>query len=257
MGLDGQSDALRSDGRISHDPSTDEPDARGPGAAGPGSDAARSRGRRSDARRNRERILVAARAVFADHGIDAPMATVARRAGVGVATLYRHFPTRDVLVRAAFAQQMETCGRTLKEALADPDAWRGFQRMVETVCELQREERGFPAAFVAAFPDGAENDAQVRESAERDLLLLIRRAQAAGGLREDFHPSDLAVVLLAHCGLVTALPHDRAASRRLVAYLLQSLHAGAAHTALPAPSTLSLRSLPLAEGSHGRRPAGV
>ncbi|GAB2477191.1 TetR/AcrR family transcriptional regulator [Streptosporangium sandarakinum] len=211
---------------------------------------------RADARRNRGRILVAAREVFAEHGIDAPMATVARRAGVGVATLYRRFPTRDALVRAAFAQQVETCGRALTEALADPDPWRGFQRLVETVCELQREEQGFPAAFVAAFPDSAAEHAQARERAERDLMTLVRRAQAAGALRADFHPSDLAVALLAHCGLVTALPHDGAASRRLVAYLLQSFRAEAAHGALPPPSALSLGGLPLAaDGSQRQRPS--
>ncbi|MER6089235.1 TetR/AcrR family transcriptional regulator [Streptomyces bluensis] len=205
-------------------------------------------GLRADARRNRERILVAARAVFAEHGIDAPMATVARRAGVGVATLYRRFPTRDALVRAAFAQQMETCVRALAEALADPDPWRGFQRLIETACELQREERGFPAAFVAAFPDSTVDHARARERAERDLMTLVRRAQAAGALRADFHPSDIAVALLSHCALVNALPHDRAASRRLLAYLLQSFRADAAPRALPPPSALSLRSLPLAAG---------
>src|ERR1044072_205262 len=84
---------------------------------------------RADALRNRRRILEAARVVFAEHGIDAPMATVARRAGVGVATLYRRFPTRDALVRAAFGHQMDTCGRALTEALADPDPWRGVQRL--------------------------------------------------------------------------------------------------------------------------------
>ncbi|GLY22066.1 TetR family transcriptional regulator [Micromonospora sp. NBRC 101691] len=208
---------------------------------------------RADARRNQERILVSARAVFAEHGIDAPMATVARRAGVGVATLYRRFPTRDALVRAAFAQQMETCARALTEALADPDPWRGFQRLVETACELQREEQGFSAAFVATFPDSTAEHAQARERAERDLLTLVRRAQAAGALRPDFHPSDLAVALLSHCGLVTALPRDSAASRRLVAYLLQSFRAEAAHRALPPPSALSLRSLPLAADSSPRR----
>jgi AcrR family transcriptional regulator len=213
-------------------------------------------GLRADARRNRERILVAARAVFAEHGIDAPMATVARRARVGVATLYRHFPTRDALVRAAFAEQTEICGQALTDALADPDAWRGFQRLVETVCELQRQERGFPAAFVAVFPDSAVDHARVREQAERDLMTLVRRAQAAGALRADFHPSDLAVALLSHCGLVNALPHDRAASRRLVAYLLQSFRADAAHGALPEPSTLSLRGFPLpADGSRQQRPS--
>ncbi|MER6010488.1 TetR/AcrR family transcriptional regulator [Streptomyces bluensis] len=212
-------------------------------------------GLRADARRNRERILVAARAVFAEHGIDAPMATVARRAGVGVATLYRRFPTRDALVRAAFARQMEICARALTEALADPDPWRGFQRLVETACALQWEERGFPAAFVAAFPDSTADHARDREQAERDFMTLVRRAQAAGALRADFHPSDIAVALLSHGGLVTALPRDREASRRLVAYLLQSFRAEAAHGALPPPSALPLRSLPLAaDGSQRRRP---
>ncbi|MBE8516200.1 TetR/AcrR family transcriptional regulator [Amycolatopsis sp. H6(2020)] len=199
---------------------------------------------RADARRNQERLLIAARAVFAERGIDAPMATVARRAGVGVATLYRRFPNRDALVRAAFAQQMETCTRVFVEALADPDPWRGFRRLVEAVCELQREERGFPAAFMAAFPDDAAAHVELRGSADRGLTELVRRAQAAGALRPDFRPSDLAVVFLAHGGLVTALPADGAASRRLVAYLLQAFRADAANEPLPAPSALSLRGFP-------------
>ncbi|MDT0390818.1 TetR/AcrR family transcriptional regulator [Streptomyces dubilierae] len=201
---------------------------------------------RADARRNRERVLVAARAVFAEHGIDAPMATVARRAGVGVATLYRHFPTRDALVRGAFARQMETCARALTEALAAPDPWQGFQQLVETVCALQREERGFPAAFLAAFPESASEHAQSRIRAEQDFTTLVRKAQASGTLRADFHPSDLAVALLAHCGLVTTLPDDEAASRRLVAYLLQSFRTDTANKPLPPPSELRLRSLPTA-----------
>ncbi|MFK4548329.1 AcrR family transcriptional regulator [Streptomyces tendae] len=208
--------------------------------------AASLTGLRADARRNRTLILAAARAVFAEHGIDAPMATIARRAGVGVATLYRRFPSRDALVRATFAEQLEICARALEEALADPSPWEGFRRLIETVCELQREERGFSGAFIAAFPDSADEHVQVKERAERDLVTLVRKAQASGELRADFAPSDLTVTLLCHCALVTALPHDRAASRRLVAYLLQSFRADAAGEALPPPSTLSLRRLPLA-----------
>ena len=203
---------------------------------------------RADARRNQERILVAAREVFAERGINAPMATVARRAGVGVATLYRRFPTRDALVRAAFTQQMETCTRAFTEALADPDPWRGFRRLIETICELQRAERGFPAAFTAAFPAEAAAHTQARTRADRGLATLVRRAQAAGALRADFHPSDLAVVFQAHGGLVTALPDDRAASRRLVAYLLQAFRADAANGKLPAPSALSLGGFPAPAG---------
>ncbi|MEV1049120.1 helix-turn-helix domain-containing protein [Streptomyces sp. NPDC049916] len=208
-------------------------------------------GLRADARRNRERVLAAARAVFADHGIDAPMATVARRAGVGVATLYRHFPTREALVRGAFAQQMETCAQALADALEAADPWEGFRELIVTVCALQQQERGFPAAFVAAFPESTSEHARSRQQAERDFATLVRRAQAAGGLRADFHPSDLAVVMLAHCGLATALPDDDAASRRLVAYLLQSFRAAPANGPLPPPAPLALRSLPIA--ADGRR----
>lgn len=143
-------------------------------------------------------------------------------------------------------------------SLADPDPWQGFQRLVETVCELQREERGFPAAFVAACPDSTAEHAQSRERAERDLTTPVRRAQASGALRADFQPSDLAVILLAHCGLVTALPDDSAASRRLVAYLLQSFRADTANVPLPPPASLSLRSLPLtADSPQERRPPGL
>ncbi|MGH3351001.1 MAG: TetR/AcrR family transcriptional regulator [Nocardioides sp.] len=213
-------------------------------------------GVRADARRNRERVLAAARAVFAERGIDAPMATVARRAGVGVATLYRHFPTRDALVQGAFEEQMETCGRALTDALAVPDPWQGFQLLVETVCDLQRKERGFPAAFLAAFPDSTAEHAQSRKHAEHGIMTLVHRAQAAGALRADFHPSDLGVVMLAHCGLVAALPDDAAASRRLVAYLLQSFRADATREPLPPPTALTLDSLPFTgDGPQGRRPS--
>ncbi|RDD84166.1 TetR/AcrR family transcriptional regulator [Streptomyces parvulus] len=215
-------------------------------------------GVRADARRNRERVLVAARAVFAERGIDAPMATVARRAGVGVATLYRHFPTRDVLVRGAYEQQMQNCAQALTRALAAPDPWQGFQQLVEELCALQREERGFPAAFVAAFPEKASDGAQSRYRAEQDFITLMDRAKASGALRADFHPSDLVVVLLAHCGLVTALPDDAEASRRLVAYLLDAFRADAGNGALPPPSALTVHSLPVAADiSQDRRAQGA
>lgn len=148
---------------------------------------------------------------------------------------------------------METCAQALSEALAATDPWQGFQQMVETICALQREERGFSAAFAAAFPESRSDHAQSRHQAERDFATLVRRAQASGGLRADFRPSDLLVLLLAHCGLVSALPGDAAASRRLVAYLLQSFRAGTADDPLPPPTSLTLHSLPLAlDGSRGR-----
>jgi AcrR family transcriptional regulator len=226
---------------------TPEPSRIGPADPGRADDALRA-----DARRNRERIVAAAREVFAERGIDAPMATVARRAGVGVATLYRRFAAREDLVRAAFSEQMQACARVLAEAVRDPDPWSGIQRLVETICELQRRERGFPAAFVSRFPELSDDHVRARGGFARDVVALIRRAQAAGQVRPDLDPSDLGVLWFAHGGLVAALPDDREASRRLVAYFLDAFRAAPTHEALPPPSRFVLDPLPT---SGGRPPA--
>ncbi|MFD5026844.1 TetR/AcrR family transcriptional regulator [Streptomyces sp. NPDC058373] len=205
-------------------------------------------GLRADARHNRARILEAARAAYAAHGIDVPVTTIARRAGVGVATLYRRFPSRDALVAAAFAEQFQACATVLDEALADPDPWRGFRSLVEKVCAMQARDRGFTAAFLARFPGLLDHDGE-RDRAERSLVLLVRRAQEAGALRADFHPSDVVLVLLANNGLTGADERTSlAASRRLTAYLLESFRAdpptpGTPRAALPPPAPLKLRQI--------------
>src|SRR5687768_10191364 len=89
---------------------------------------------RVDAQDNRDRILEVARRLFAARGLEVTMREVARRAEVGVATLYRRFPTRESLVSAAFAEQMTLCAAVVDEALADPDPWHGFSSVVERVC---------------------------------------------------------------------------------------------------------------------------
>jgi AcrR family transcriptional regulator len=109
-------------------------------------------GLRADARQNRDRIVEVARALFAERGLDVPMAAIARRAGVGVATLYRRFPTKESLVAEVFADQFAACVSVVDEALADPDPWRGFCTLVEKVCAMQAVDRGFSAAVVASLP---------------------------------------------------------------------------------------------------------
>src|SRR3954452_7770297 len=81
---------------------------------------------RADAERNRERILAAAREVFAERGLDAPFDAIAQRAGVGQATLYRRFPRREDLIAACFAPKLAEYAEVLDDALALPDAWAGF-----------------------------------------------------------------------------------------------------------------------------------
>ncbi len=84
-----------------------------------------AQGQRADARHNRARHLQAAREAYALNGTDVPSGAIARRAGVGSATLYRHFPTRSSLIAAAFSEQLAQCVAALNEALQDDDPWRG------------------------------------------------------------------------------------------------------------------------------------
>jgi len=194
---------------------------------------------RTDAATNRARILEVARETFAAEGLDVPMAEIARRAGLGVATLYRRFRTKEDLVAEAFAEQMGECAHLLDDALADPDPWRAFCRVIREVCTMQARDRGFSAAFVTAFPHAAEFRA-LREQAERGFADVVRRAQDAGALRRDFDPADLSLILLANGGVRAGTPTETAhASRRLVAYLLQAFRAEGA-APLPPPVALPL-----------------
>lgn len=202
------------------------------------------RGLRADALRNRERIVEVARELFAERGLDVPMATIARNSGVGVATLYRRFPTKESLVTEVFAGEFMACVSIVDKALADPDPWHGFRGFVETVCTMQALDRGFSAAFVAAFPVG-DDILRERDHAVRGFAELTRRAQASGGLRADFVPDDLFLLLRANCGIIAAGLESttEAASRRLVAYLLDAVSAEGARARLPDPVPVDLREV--------------
>jgi AcrR family transcriptional regulator len=193
---------------------------------------------RVDARQNRDRIVDAARETFAAEGLDVSMTRIARRAGVGVATLYRRFPTKVALVKEVFAEQLEACTGELGRAAEDPDPWRGFCRAVEKLCEMQARDRGFSAAFLTAFPDAVPVD-EMRAGAEDAFTRLVERAKGTGVLRPDFTTDDLTLVLMANNGLVTDSEEAAvAASRRLAAYFLQAFQA---RGPLPPPVHLGLR----------------
>ena len=194
------------------------------------------RGLRVDAERNRLRLIDAAREVFAEQGLDASLNEVARRAGVGVATLFRRFPTRDDLVTAVFADKMAAYERATAAALDDPDPWHGFCAYVERLCEMQAEDRGFADVLTATFPL-AKGLQAARDRAALALAELIDRAQKVGKLRADFVHQDLPLVLMANAGVVNGTREAAPdAWRRLLAYLLQGFAAEAAQP-LPAPPT--------------------
>jgi AcrR family transcriptional regulator len=188
---------------------------------------------RSDAQDNRERILAAARTVFAAEGLDVPMREIARRAGVGPATLYRRFPTKEALVTEAFTDQMSACHAIVDAGLADPDPWHGFCSVLERICELHARDRGFTAAFMSAFPR-AIDFAAGREHALRSMAELAGRAKEAGRLRPDFVLDDLVLMLMANRGLhATSTAARVAASRRFAAYAIQAFQASPSLVPLP------------------------
>ncbi|MFJ2770669.1 TetR/AcrR family transcriptional regulator [Streptomyces sp. NPDC087300] len=203
---------------------------------------------RSDARDNRARIVDAARALFSTEGLKVPMREVARRAEVGPATLYRHFPTKQTLTAAVFADQMRACHRVVDEGCADPDPWRGLCRVIERICEEHARDRGFTEAFLTASPQavpegttvGAPDIAEERARTVRAIGELAERAKSAGRLRPDFVLDDLILMLMAHCGIRGASTTAQVgASRRFAAYVIQAFEARPASTPLPAPARLA------------------
>jgi AcrR family transcriptional regulator len=191
---------------------------------------------RADAERNRSRIINAAREVFAEHGIDAPIHDVAQRAGVGVGTLYRRFPTRGDLIAGAFTEQMAEFADGVRAALADADPWHGFCGYVERLCAVQAANRGLCDVLTMTFPSFRTFEAARRQIYE-GFTELIDRAKASGALRADFVAEDLLIVLMANAGVVAAAG-DAApgAPARLIGYLLQAFAAPGRAPLPPPPS---------------------
>jgi AcrR family transcriptional regulator len=191
---------------------------------------------RADAERNRERILTAAREVFAERGLDAPFEAISQRAGVGQATLYRRFPRRQDLIVACFAPKLAEYAAAVEEALAATDAWTGFCAFFEHVCTMQAADQGVQDVLTTTFPTDRAVEAERAHAFER-LTELIRRAQAQGGLRADFVPEDVVLLLMANAGVVRAMRHAAPdAWRRFVGLMLDALRADRAHS-LPPPPT--------------------
>jgi AcrR family transcriptional regulator len=182
---------------------------------------------RSDAERNRERIAAAARKVFARDGLGASMASVAREAGVGIATMFRRFPTKEELVDAVFFDRMDAYANAVAVALDDPDPWNGFVGYIETACAMQAADSGFADVLTTTFPTAKALERR-RNEAYKGMVELINRAKATGRLREDFDSSDLVLLHMANAGVVNATG-DAApdAWRRVVALLVQSFEAPA------------------------------
>jgi AcrR family transcriptional regulator len=145
---------------------------------------------RADAARNRERIITAAASVFAEHGLDASTAEIARRAGVGEATLFRRFPTKDDLIDAIIETRMEGVAALADAAASGPDPGAALERFMQDLVKQFSRDRGFfEAAGERCITDPRFQP--LRERATDAVGRLLKGAQDAGAVRRDLSPADI------------------------------------------------------------------
>lgn len=153
-----------------------------------------TRPQRADARRNRERILEAARTVFAAHGGDAQIDDIARAAGVGVGTVYRHFPHKEALLGELLRQKFSMLADTVEQALEVEDPWESFAGMMRANAAICAKDVGVHQA-VARGPVAWEYAAAELGRLRHVTTRMIDRAQAAGVMRMDFVVDDIPMLM--------------------------------------------------------------
>lgn len=189
---------------------------------------------RRDAQANRDRIVAAARAAFATDGIEVSVEEIARRAAVGMGTLYRHFPTKEDLVDAVLEETFEQIVGAAEQALTEEDAWRGLCGFFEQFFALHVRNRVLKD-MLATQAHGRERADAMRARMRPLIRRLVKRAQEQGALRADFAPEDMPFVIWS---VGRVIEETRAVApelwRRHLGFLLDGLRADAA-TPLPHP----------------------
>jgi AcrR family transcriptional regulator len=202
---------------------------------------------RADARRNREAVLAAARRAFAERGLQTSLDDIAKQAGVGSGTLYRHFPTRDDLVAAVFTERMAENVALVEEARQQADPWEAFAGYIRATCRAQAADKGLADLFALGHR-GKELGA-VRARAHAGFVALIDAAKASGDLRDDFTTEDIVLLMMANAGLIErAGSAAAAASDRFVSLALDGFRAKGA---TPAPAAPSPRTMMAVMRRHG------
>jgi AcrR family transcriptional regulator len=161
--------------------------------------AAIARKPRADAVRNRERVLEAAKSVFSAGGADASLEAVAQRAGVGIGTLYRHFPTREALYEAVYRREVQQLGELAEALKNEADPVGALRRWLRSNVEFVATKKGMSAALALAAHGSSELHAYTFDRLTRSVGALLNRAVAAGEIRSDVGPEDLLRALVGMC----------------------------------------------------------
>jgi AcrR family transcriptional regulator len=150
---------------------------------------------RADARRNRERVLEAARLCFAEDGRNAQMDDVARRAGVGVATVYRHFPDKAALLEALISERFREFAEDGRRALEEDDVWEAFTSWLMRCGEWQESDRAFCEYLTNVIPHETKALVAEREGLQEVDRLFMEKGKRAGVIREDARPDDIPLIM--------------------------------------------------------------
>jgi AcrR family transcriptional regulator len=186
---------------------------------------------RADAARNSERIARAAREVYAETGPDATLDDIARRADVGIATLYRRFPNKEELLRAAIEQGIgEQLSPAIEQALGDVDPKRGLVTLMEATLSMAARERN---TFAAAHNAGALTTELTAPFVD-SMTLLVHRGQQAGVIRADLVPGDVHVIIGMLASLMACMESEGDGWRRYVALVLDGMSPVGANPLPPA-----------------------
>ena len=191
---------------------------------------------RRDAERNRRRILEAAAEAFAQRGLGVTMDDIAEHAGVGVGTVYRRFPQKELLIEALFEERVAELVAMAEEALEEDDPWQALLGFTERAQALQARDRGLKELLLSTA-HGRERIASVRERLSPIVEQLVRRSQASGQLRQDVEVTDFPLIQVM-LGAVVDVTRDVAPDtwRRTLAIMADGLRAGDHNTPLPAPA---------------------
>jgi len=164
-----------------------------------------SRKPRADAQRNRERVLAAAKTVFSAGGPDASLEAVAREAGVGIGTLYRHFPTREALYEAVYRREVEQLGELAEELKENGAPVEALRQWLRANVEFVATKKGMAAALaLAAGGPPSELTALSYDRLTKAIAILLERAASSGEIRADVSAEDLLRTLVGMC-----LLHDQ------------------------------------------------
>jgi AcrR family transcriptional regulator len=191
---------------------------------------------RADAVRNRERVLAAAKAVFNAGGPEASLEAVAKRAGVGIGTLYRHFPTRESLFEAVYRREVQQLGDLAEQLKNDAAPVDALRRWLRSNVEFVATKKGMVAALALAAYGKSELYAFTFDRLTKAVGTLLDRAVAAGEIRADISPEDLLRALIGMCYMHDQ-PGWQKSVMRLVDVFVDGLRVRSGVAQQPAPAS--------------------